>query len=87
MRRETYLEFIDNLLKLELHQYLIDKELIYDKIECIFCSIDMRLTIFEKSELGMSWRYLNSLCSHFQTTLSLLHNSFCHNSCISVKNI
>jgi hypothetical protein len=30
MKRETCLEFIENLSKMELHQYLIDKKLVYD---------------------------------------------------------
>jgi hypothetical protein len=45
----------------------------------------MRLTVFEKIRARYELEGFKSRRSHFQTTLSLLHNSFCHNSCISVK--
>jgi hypothetical protein len=35
MTRGTFSEFIENQSKMELHQYLIDKKLIYDMIERI----------------------------------------------------
>ena len=44
----------------------------------------MELKDFYKSELGLNWRCTNSCCTHYETTLSLFHNSFHHNSSISV---
>jgi hypothetical protein len=47
MGRETCSEFIENQSKMKLHQYLIDKKLIYDKIECI---------LFYRYETNYFWK-------------------------------
>lgn len=84
MTEENFLDFISNLQNQNLAQYLIENELSYDKLCCIYCHNDMELKDFYKSELGLNWRCTNSCCTHYETTLSLFHNSFHHNSSISV---
>lgn len=80
MTNQEFLLFLENINSQQLLQYLIDSKLIFDRINCIYCDTEMILTKFDKSDLGSNWRCMNLNCSHFQTTLSLLHRSFFHNN-------
>lgn len=85
MSESSFINLINNMEPNDLLQFLIEKNLIYDNMICEYCLNPMRMTAIEKAELGMNWRCVNKNCDHHQTTLSLLHNSFFHNSGITVK--
>jgi hypothetical protein len=87
MSEQNYLETIDNMSKEKLFNFLTEKRLIYDGSQCEHCRRDMHSKMFLQSEVGYNWRCMNSACSYYLTSLSALHCSFFHNSCIGVKKI
>lgn len=85
MNQDNYLELLQNFTNEELLHYLQEKKIIFDTMNCLYCRLNMKLSKMKKSELGFNWRCVNKQCEHYETTLSLYHNSFHHNSSISVR--
>lgn len=83
MTKRNYLEELDSLVRSDITTFLFEKKLIFDSLECVHCSIEMKLSRFNGSPLGFNWRCLNTECKHYQTTLSVLHGSFFENSALS----
>lgn len=85
MSRNTVLELIENFNVEEFFIFLLEKKLIHETIYCVHCGEEMKICKFVKSELEKIWRCMNLCCDYYQTSLSVLHCSFFHNSAVSIK--